>query len=448
MISMAKKDSSILPDIIINIKDINYGMVLVSVYILIEIGTFRVFDIVHQLQMPFLISLLTLVHAIYLIINGKVKIAGSLNSIFILFCIYVIIYSQLDTINPFSREMYLKLFLQYLANYIIIVGCVKKPQQFVFMIDVFLFAVLHSSYHSIHQGGRIYSALWLRGENNVGLVCAYAIPFAFFLYINYRDSIKKYFYLLCMFASVTGVIVANSRGGFVATAAVGFFCWFFIAKKARVLMLILVAAILVVQLAPERFFVELKTLEQGTEEGTADERIYSWGLAVQMFADHPILGVGPFNYPDYFLEYDSKAEGRFTTNATGRRAYTQRVAHSTQFQWLAEFGIVGVILFFYFQLKLYRNWRVMYEFKIPNEKAKLKDTVLLKTMTHANLITQIGFWVAALFISIIHYPFYWFLPAFSEVWKNIYMNYVNDNDESSGLDKPADLTKNHIYKLK
>jgi len=422
MVKADKKINSILPNLIINIKDINIGMILVSTYILIEIGSFRVFSIVDQLQLPYLVSVLTFVYAIYLVLRGKFDFKSPLNKMLLVFCIYIIVYAQIDMINTFYREGMSKLFIQYIANYIIIVSSVKKPQQLIFMVDVFLFSVLHSSYHSIYQGGRIWSTLWLKGENNVGLLCAYAIPYAYFLYINYRDSVKKYFYLICMFASVTGVIVANSRGGFVATAVIGFFCWLFVVKKIRVLFLLLAVSLLVAQFAPDSFFTELKSLEQGTEEGTADERVYSWGIAIKMFIDHPVLGVGPFNYSEYLYQYDNEAEGRF--GGVGR------VAHSTQFQWLAECGIVGLYILIYFQLQLYRNWKIIYHLKIPDETNRLKDAVFLKTMTHANLITQIGFWVAAMFISIIHYPFYWLLPAFSEVWKNIYIDYVNEKSEA------------------
>jgi len=430
----ATNASKILPGIFENFKDINLGIIILSTYILFDFGAFQgVFEIVNTLRLPYILSVITIIYALYLVVSKRVNFASSTTRWIVFFVFYLLAYSQISTIQPTEKNFLLTNFLQYLANYIILVSCVKKPSQFIFIIDVWLFAILHSNYHVINQGGRIWDSIWLRGENNVGLLCAYAVPFAYFLYIAYRDSVKKYFYLLSMATSVTGVIMANSRGGFVALAVVTFCCWLFVKKKIRVMVLILMAAILVVQFAPDKFFVELESLEQGTEEGTANERVYSWGLAVKMFADNPVFGVGPSNYPEYFLEYDDDDEGRFTRNATGRRMYTKRVAHSTQFQWLAEFGTVGLLILFYFQLSLYRNWKVIYKYKPSDQVLSLSDVNTLKMVSHANIITQIGFWVAALFISVVHYPFYWVLPAFSEVWKNIYMSYVEENKETGGI---------------
>lgn len=436
MTQLAKQNSSLLPGLIINWRDINYGMILISIYILIEIGSFTLFDFVRQFRLQFVIAVLTILYAVYLVIRGRFELNSPLNRIFLVFTVYAMIYSQLSTITPYSKEEFSTLILQYVANYIIIVSCIKKPHQFVFIIDVFLFAVLHSSYHSIFQGGRVWGTNWLRGENNVGLVCAYAIPFAFILYLNYKNSIKKYGYLLLIPIYITAVIVANSRGGFVTLAVVTFFCWLFVKNKFRILVMILIASMMIVKFAPDSFFVELKSLEQGAEEGTADERIYSWGLALMMFRDYPVFGVGPSNYPEYFLEYDAKVESRFGIDAPGYKRLKKRVAHSTQFQWIAEFGLVGIFLLFYFQLRLYRNWRIIYDYKLPKSADRFNDIKVLELITHANLITQIGFWMGALFISILHYPFYWYLPAFSEAWKNIYLNYVKESNDDNSVKLP------------
>ena len=57
--------SSILPGVFENFKDINYGIILLSVYILFDFGAFQgVFEIVNTLRLPFILSALTVIYAV------------------------------------------------------------------------------------------------------------------------------------------------------------------------------------------------------------------------------------------------------------------------------------------------------------------------------------------------------------------------------------------------
>lgn len=425
---MNEKISVSLTEPFSNFKDLNIGMVLMSVYILFDFGAFQgVFEIVNKLKLPYILALASLAYALYLVLNKKVEFSSLTTRSYLILCLFIIIYSQIITIDPLREKAFLTLFIQYISNYIIIVTCVKKPSQFIFLIDVWLFSILHSSYHAIAQGGKLYDSIWLRDENHISLVCAYAIPFAFFLFMTYRSKLKKIFYVICMIFFVTAVVVSVSRGGLVTMATMGFLCWLFVKNKFRTLLMLLLAIVLVIQFAPQRFFDEAKTLQQGTEEGTANERVYSWGLAVMMFMDYPIIGLGPGNYPEYFQEYDYEA--RFGEDA-GRSAYAKRVAHSTPFEWLAEAGIIGGILFTILHISIYRNWKTVKKFKKSSknnddedEDVKRQD-MLYKVITHACAFTYLGFWVAAAFLSLLPYPFLWILIPFSEAWKNIVLKYI------------------------
>ena len=413
-----------------SLKDLNFGIILMSTYILFDFGAFQgVFEIVKQLRLPYILALTTLLYALYILFNRKIDFSSLTTKSFLFLCVFIIIYSQLVTKDPLREKAFLTLFLQYAANYIVFVASVKKPTQFILLIDIWLFAILHSSYHAIAQGGKLYDSIWLRDENHISLICAYAIPFAFFLYLNYKSRLKRMFYIICMAFFVAAIVVSVSRGGLVTMLTMGFLCWLFVKNKIRTLILLLIATILVFQFAPDRFFEEAKTLQQGTNEGTANERVYSWGLAVLMFKDYPIIGVGPGNYPEYFQEYDY--EERFGADV-GRNAFAKRVAHSTPFEWLSEAGIIGGILFTIIHIAIYKNWRTIKRLKKLNIKADNKGSVdqqhqlLFQVLTHACMFTYIGFWVAAAFLSLLPYPFLWILIPFSEAWKNIVNEYIEN----------------------
>ena len=56
-----------------NFKDINFGMILLSIYILFDFGSFQgVFEIVNDLRLPYIVALLSVVYALYLVINKRI----------------------------------------------------------------------------------------------------------------------------------------------------------------------------------------------------------------------------------------------------------------------------------------------------------------------------------------------------------------------------------------
>ena len=92
---------------------------------------------------------------------------------------------------------------------------------------------------------------------------------------------------------------------------------------------------------------------------------------------------------------------------------------------------IGIIILLVLQIHLYKNWKVIYKRKLSDIEGQIDNIKVLVTLTHSNLITQMGFWMGALFLSLLQYPFYWCLPALSESWKNIYLEYEKSNKQAT-----------------
>jgi O-antigen ligase len=419
---MAQENSSLLPGPFDNLRDINLGIVLLGLYLLFDFGTFQgVFEFINEYRLPFITAAVSVIYAVYLIAAGRVNLRSNTTRIFIVLCLFIIVYSIVSTENTAQAHSNTTLFLQYLANYLIMVACVKKPSQFILLIDIWLAALIHSSFHTIMQGGKIYDSIWLSGENDLPVVCATAFPFALILFTNYKSKVKKVCYGIAIAFYFVAVVVTASRGGTLSMILVVLLCWVFYKHKLRNLLLILIAAIVIFSYGSERFFSEMETLEQGTKETTADERIYLWKIAREMFYDYPILGVGPLNYPFHVLQYDTEERYYHLYFDLGM----MKVAHSTPFTWLAEMGIVGGMILTLLEISMYKNWRCVYKAKRGAFGNGLghRDSYLLKSINNACAISQVGFWVGALFLSLMIYPFYWVLVPFSETWKHILLEY-------------------------
>ena len=81
----------------------------------------------------------------------------------------------------------------------------------------------------------------------------------------------------------------------------------------------------------EKYAERSSTISSFEEDASAMGRIRSWGVAVQMWADHPITGVGPRNFTLLYRRYG-------TTDSV-------HVAHNSYLQMLAETGLPGFGLF-------------------------------------------------------------------------------------------------------
>ena len=407
----------IFTDSLTNLKELNYGIVLVGAYFILEFGSIQgLYPIVGELMIPYIVSFLTVLYSAYLIFKKKVSFKSDVSKRFVMICMFIIIYTGIATKLPIVKDDTIKLFVIYLSQYIIIVTCVKKPTQFILLVDIWLLAIAFSSYNAILQGGLIWGNRWLDDENQISLLVVTAIPFAIMLYMIPQLRTKKLFYLMCLALFMGVNIAAASRGGALAMIVVTFLCWLLMRSKFRYFMIVSLTVILVFSFAPQKYFDEMKTLEQGIEEGTADDRIYLWGVAVDMFKNNLFLGVGPMNYSADFSEYEKG--NRYPQGA-------MRVAHSTPVQWLAEMGIIGCFMLLSLQVALYKNWKMISMLKNNKDNSPGKiDAEIYINISHACVISQVGFWFAASFLTLMSHPFYWCLIPFSEAWKNISLDAI------------------------
>jgi O-antigen ligase len=174
-------------------------------------------------------------------------------------------------------------------------------------------------------------------------------------------------------------------------------------NKLRNMLILITISVTVINFAPSHFFTEMETLSQGAEESTADDRIYLWGVGMDMFYDSPIFGVGMVNYPQVFPKFEKQKR---------YRAETLRVPHSTPVQWLAETGLVGLFIMLTLQRSLFKNWRECY--KNRQALSISNDGRAIYLIAQSIGIAQIVFWFCALFLSLLPYPFYWILIPLSE----------------------------------
>ncbi len=127
---------------------------------------------------------------------------------------------------------------------------------------------------------------------------------------------------------------------------------FFLRIKRKFFMLFTIAALiaLLVNFAPQKFFDEIKSIEQGTKEATAQSRMRFWRRAWRMFLDKPLFRHGIGQFPE--------ENGRYRLPWEEDKVTDTLVCHSNWFQVLSELGLTGPNCYLIIWLKYLQTWKL------------------------------------------------------------------------------------------
>jgi O-antigen ligase len=165
------------------------------------------------------------------------------------------------------------------------------------------------------------------GESNFfALSLAVLVPFC--LYLVAQGGRRMWLGFAGVLVLMAGDFAAQSRGGLIAMAF-AIVVLGFASKQARMRAmagLIVAGGIVLVIL----FSAQVQDSTGRDVSGRATENL----VALHMFLDHPLTGVGPDQYPFYYRDY---------TRKFGNDPRYDRAPHSLPLQIAAEQGVVGII---------------------------------------------------------------------------------------------------------
>lgn len=198
--------------------------------------------------------------------------------------------------------------------------------------------------HDFRAGGPVQQ------PNTFAQMLLVLIPMSFERFFGEKNRLLKIFagvaFVLCSFA----VILTYSRTGFLVLAVI-IFAVLLLFRRGNVGQFITIAilALIILNFLPSRFSERLQTLTElvpsvDSGEQSAGYVDYSFRgrnsemiVAVQMFVDNPLLGVGLGNYPVLYQKYAQRVGLELRADA--------RYAHSLYLEVLSETGIIGMTCF-------------------------------------------------------------------------------------------------------
>ncbi|HEY2806924.1 MAG TPA: O-antigen ligase family protein [Gemmatimonadales bacterium] len=170
-----------------------------------------------------------------------------------------------------------------------------------------------------------------------------------------------------------GLVSSYARGAVLAGGAV--VLWILIRSKRKGVAIASAAAVAIVVIvsglfftgsnrgdANSNFFTEMSTI--GSGDGTQQDREVLWALARRVWSEHPVFGVGAENFGPYAAEHFSVGTVGGAYDENPERLYDKKL-HSTYFQLLCEYGVVGCVIFFW----------MLYDFAKRNAQLRKKAAI-------------------------------------------------------------------------
>lgn len=267
-------------------------------------------------------------------------------------------------------------------------------------------------------------------SNDYAAALVMLFPFVFQRTFSSRRVIAVAAGVLC-FGVFMAAIIADSRGaflGFLVLAVIIILC--FKEHRVRNLVMLATVAVLVFSFAKSGQIERLQSIV-GNATGTARDnsselRLQFWGLALRLFEQHPLLGIGPRNfwyYSGYMLE---------------GRPYGVP-GHVTHSLWMELLSSGGLMVMVPFVLMLWRFGRSSWRLGRMYARAGRRDIALY---IYTPMFAMGGFLVAASFIDrMVYEPIYWCIAlgvAHRYLWGPGGIEAaVGQQDEASGAERPG-----------
>ena len=331
------------------------------------------------------------------------------------FLFVIIAASTFATFPSISWSHWFDFFGWYVIYFLIITIVTTGERYFIFLV-IFLLANFKLSLF----GARIWISRgfgftdWgIQGppgyfENSADLSTEMLIfaPIAFELALFVKPYVKRVTYWLLMLGAATGamtVLGASSRGsqlGLVAQSA-----WVAIQRKLNLKVLVGIA--LVAWIGYGLLPVEQKArFASAGADSTSIQRLHYWKAGLKMIENHPVLGVGYFNFAAVYAADHSNPLWHGTTS---------QLPHNIFIQMGTDAGLIGLGIYL---MLIYRNLKGARDIRRACE-ANPEAPAFAASVAKGLVLATWGFVIAGQFNTVGYYPFLWINLALTVSLTNV-----------------------------
>lgn len=186
----------------------------------------------------------------------------------------------------------------------------------------------------------------LGDRNDYAMHLVVIVPLLVYLFTQLRGKLARMAALGAVTLTVLAVVSTQSRGAMVSLAATALWLVFRSGRKLMAASVVAVGVVLVLTLAPARWFERMHTIDNAAEtDASFLGRVEAWKRASAMAIEHPVFGAGfrAVQAQSIFEKYRNNPG--FLGWVDTPPSYFPRAAHSIYFEVMSDMGFVGLAWF-------------------------------------------------------------------------------------------------------
>jgi len=324
----------------------------------------------------------------------------------------IILSSQFAYWPDISRRRFMD-FFNWVVIFFVLTQVATTRQRFYILLLIFFLASFKLSFFGARiwaMRGFSFSSWGIRGPSgyfaNPGELAIQMVvfaPMALFFVLAVAPYLKRWQAYLLFLMPITAVMTTlgtNTRGSQLALAVQVLALILLMKRRLHALILAAVVSVVGWQLLPEQ---QKARFESMGEDGTSQQRILYWKRGWEMMKDHPVLGVGYFNFAPYFTRHYPEDLGLVTTTRIREQA---QLSHNIIIQVGTDAGFTGLAVFlFLIGAGFWTMWRI-------GRQAQARGDPFVAQLAVGMNIALIGYVVAGQFVTVAYYPYLWIHLAF------------------------------------
>ena len=320
---------------------------------------------------------------------------------------FVLITSCLTAYQPAASYEELNVFLSWLLIYVLIANAIDTEDRFLIFTFTFLIYSFKMSQHATRSWAEDGFAFrdwgvtgapgWFQNSGEFGIQMCVFLPLivAFIIALGHNwPRWMRVFGWGVAVSAVTGIVASSSRGALVGLGAVA--VWQILKSKHwfRTLVAVVAVAAFVYAIMPDEQKARFSSMG---EDRTSVSRTTYWHDGMEIMNDHPLLGIGYANWPEYYAVH------------YGVRA----LPHNIFVQAGAELGYSGLGA-----LLLLLGGSFVLNSGTRRLARTLDGSRFIYMMSHGLDGAMIGFIASGSFVTVLYYPFLWINLAMSvALWR-------------------------------
>jgi len=267
--------------------------------------------------------------------------------------------------------------------------------------------------------GYSYRPGWVAGDPNMFSASALVVlPLMLYPMMHAPRPWQRAGVGACLAVTLFTFLLAASRGGFLGLA--GMSLWHLRDNRRRAIALAVCVAIVLVCFVSPHSPLDRLLKPDASDIESSNIRLQLWSVSGKIFADHPLFGVGLWNFPQYMHRYlPPGVELDFV------------VPHNTYLEAAVEMGATGLLVFL--SVLGFSLWNLE---RMRRSAIALKDAYLA-ALTGSLSSGIVGFAIAVMFLSAKHAKVFWFAVFLSACLQPLVAQSIRNARKKDEVQKTA-----------